>query len=163
MGSEISKVQAKKADNDNYLRSKRVQAGNENSRENESLEDCLTSFAKARLDKNELDNGPNKDKTRPKTRKQKLQARNSKTFPLSANGPMCTKKPNSELVWPSPENKKKRSFNPLNQLNSGCFSNPSRAKTQLKFVDAKYDAGMELEEMVDDKSVGAGGQPRWQL
>lgn len=76
---------------------------------------------------------------------------------------MCTKKPNNELIWPNPKNKKKIRFSPLKQLNNGFFSSPPRAKTQLKFVNTEYDAGMELEEMVDDKSVGVGGQPCQQL
>ncbi|KAK9175028.1 hypothetical protein WN944_027032 [Citrus x changshan-huyou] len=39
----------------------------------------------------------------------------------------------------------------------------NRAKTQLKLVDEEHDADIELEEMADNKSTGAGGQPRRQI
>lgn len=67
------------------------------------------------------------------------------------------------LYGPTLRIRKKIRFSPLKQLNNGFFSSPPRAKTQLKFVNTEYDAGMELEEMVDDKSVGVGGQPCQQL
>ena len=160
-GKEISKMLVEVTDNDSFVRNKKMQAGNENWRET-NLEDNLENFAKAKSDEDEVVNGPSKEKIRPKARKWKLHARNQKTPTISVKGPMCTKRPSCELIAPSPENKKKRRLSPQKQPSSGCALNFHRAKTQLKLVDEEHDADMELEEMADNKSAGAGGQPRRQ-
>lgn len=161
-GKEISKMLVEVTDNDNYFRNKKIQAGNENWRE-KNLEDSLKNFAKAKSDEDEVVNRPSKEKIRPKAKKWKLQARNQKTSTISVKGPMCTKRPNNALIAHNPENKKKRRLSPQKQPSSGCALSSNQAKTQLKLVDEEHNADMEPKEMADNKSVGAGGQPRRQI
>ena len=89
----------------------------------------------AMTDEEKVDNRPNNVKVKPKMRKWKLQARSSRIERGNNNGPINSKRPNSELAWPSPKNKKKRVLAyQRHHFNYNYFS-PSQAKLQLKLTN----------------------------
>lgn len=59
-------------------------------------------------DEEEVVNGPNRAKAKPKSKKWKSQARNTKMVGGSAIGPTNIKRPNNEVSWSSPVQKEKR-------------------------------------------------------
>lgn len=81
---------------------------------------------------------------------EKKQERFSRGEIRSANELLSIKRPNNELIWPSPESKCKRIFNPLKQSNSGNFSSSSKAKLQLKLLNTEHDTMVDLEKMEED-------------
>ena len=101
-------------------------------------------------DEEEVDNGPNKVKPRPRPENGKKQERFSRGEIRSANELLSIKRPNNELIWPSPESKCKRIFNPLKQSNSENFSSSSKAKLQLKLLNTEHNTMVDLEKMKED-------------
>lgn len=101
---EIKKQHAKVADNDSQSKSKVIGAGKENWRE------MKVRGTDTKMGNNEegVDNGLSNAKEKPKIRKWKLQARSSRIERGQDKGPINSKRPSSELAWPSPENKKKK-------------------------------------------------------
>lgn len=170
--------------NDSQFRNKNMKARNKNWRENKivgngellrSLENTKKNDnEEAILEKEEVDNGPNKAKWKPRGRKWKLQARSTKAEKVGVNGPVNVKRSNSEISWPNSENKKKLLLSPLKQLHEGSYLSPSkqaysqnhlrphRAVRKLKLVDKELDAWGILKAMEEDLSAGAGRQPRRQ-
>ncbi|KAL9444024.1 hypothetical protein AB3S75_017241 [Citrus x aurantiifolia] len=155
---ETKKQHAKVADNDSQSKNKIIGAGKKNWRERE----VRGTDTKKGNDEEEVDNGLSSAKEKPKIRKWKLQARSSRIERGKDNGPINSKRPSSELAWPSPENKKKRILSspkaPLNlqQLNF------SQAKLQLEFIDTEQDETVDATTMVEDVLAGASSQPRQQ-
>ena len=164
MGNVSSKVQSKENGSDSSTRTERPQVGSANWREkimkknssNILEEDQSTSDGEG------VDNGPNKVKPRPKTKKWKKQARSSGGESGNAFGQIGTKRPNSELTWPSPDSKRSKTFSPLKQPHRRNFLSSPKAKFQLRLIDTENDAVVGLEHMEEDISAGAGSQPRRQ-
>lgn len=109
---------------DSQLKSKRIKVGNEIGREsvsignNEFLRNEAGTKKKNRswgykIEVEEVANGPHKAKGKTQGRKWKLQARATKIERGGTSGPINVKRPNSEVVWPSPESKKMRVSSPI--------------------------------------------------
>lgn len=77
-------------------------------------------------DEEEVVNRPNREKVKPKSRKWKSQARNTKMVGGSAIGPTNIKRPNNEVSWSSPESKRKRMLSPLRQSPKYSQLSPSK-------------------------------------
>ena len=164
MGNVSSKVQSKENGSNSSTRTKSPQAGSANRREkimkknssNILEEDQSTSDGEGG------DNGPNKVKPRPKIKKWKKQARSSGGESGNTFGQIGTKRPSSELTWPSPNSKRIKTLSHLKQPHRRNSLSSHKAKLQLKLIDTKQDAVVGLEHMDEAISAGAGSQPRWQ-
>ena len=75
--------------------------------------------------------------------------------------PKNSKKPSSEILRPSPENKKKRLLSPLKQFSGENQFSLSSINRQLKLVDEEQVEGEDEAAMGEDILAGAGSQPRW--
>lgn len=111
------------AKGDSQLKSTRIKSGNEIGRESVSIgnnEFLRNEAGTKKIDAGdteseveEVANGPHKAKGKTQGRKWKLQARATKIERGGTNGPINVKRPNSEVVWPSPESKKMRVSSPI--------------------------------------------------
>ena len=155
---EIKQQHAKVADNDSQSKSTVIGAGKKNWRE---MEVRGTDRIRGN-DEEEVDNGLSNAKEKPKIRKWKLQARSSRIERGKDKGLTNSKRPSSELAWPSPENKKKRIISPSKAPLNVKQLNYSQAKIQLQAIDVEQDETVEATTMVEDVLTGAGSQPRQQ-
>lgn len=116
----------------------------------------------------EVANGPYKAKGKMQGRKWKLQARATKIERGGTNGPINVKRPNSEVVWPSPESKKMKvsspikqiqkviNLSPLKQAYNHIEHSPYRAPRRLKLTNEELEAKGNLKAMEEDLLAGAG-------
>lgn len=113
MGCDVNEVQDKVPSNDSYSSYECAKAGNKDWRENKTpvdKENLKTMENKksvdegsARSDEEEANNGPSKANAKPKGKKWKLQARNTKVEGVNGIGPIRAKRPSSDGNWPSLE------------------------------------------------------------
>ena len=71
-------------------------------------------------------NEPHKAKGKTQGRKWKLQVCATKIERGGTNGPINVKRPNSKVVWPSPENKKMRVSSPIKQIQKAINLSPPK-------------------------------------
>lgn len=120
MGCDINEVQNRVANNDSHCRYECIKAEKKIWRENQNHVDktklrIMKNKKKedersARSDEEEVVNGPSKTNVKPKGRKWKSQARNTKAEGVKDNGLIGAKRSSSDGNWLSSKCKKNRVF-----------------------------------------------------
>ena len=113
----------------------------------------------AKTDEEKMDNGPKKLQLKPKPRKWKLRVRVQKMEKGGSSEPKSLKRPSTEILRPSPENKKKRLLSPLTQFSNRNQFSSSPINRQLKLVDEEQVEREDEAAMGENILAGAGSQP----
>ena len=163
-GEEINQLWSRSADKDGCTRNENERAGSKMWGETEiaKANEKIPNKDQAKTDEEEVDNGPKKQQLKPKPRKWKLRARVQKMEKRGSSEPKNSKRPSSEILRPSPENKKKRLLSPLKKFSGQNQFNLSSINHQLKLVDEEQVEGEDEAAMGENILAGAGSQPRQQ-
>lgn len=116
-GKEINQQQSRPADNDGFTRNENTRARSKMWRETEIEEanEKIPNEGYAKTNEEDVDNGPKKLQTKPKIKKWKLQARVKNMEKGGSSEQINAKRPSSETLRRSPDNKKKRLLSSFRQ------------------------------------------------